>query len=133
MAVTPEIHTAAPVSGFVTLWGVTINPSVIVLTTLLTGVLYMLWKAQRDQGRNSFDVFDLLMDRMPDGTRKTSVIKTAFALAFGFSSWVIIDQEIKGVLNDAIFGLYLGTWCASLIAKVVYDKQDPPALPGGKA
>jgi hypothetical protein len=47
---------------------------------------------------------------------------------------VIVDQEIKGTMTEGVFLAYLGVWCASLIAKVVFDKKDMPALParGGR-
>lgn len=128
--ITPEIHKVAPISGFTTIMGISVNPMVIVLAIALAGIIYMLWKGQRDGGKNSFDVWDLFMDTLPDKTRRASGIKSTYQAAFVISSWVIVDQEIKGTLNDAVFGLYLGTWCASLIAKVVFDKQDPPALAG---
>lgn len=126
--VTPEIHKVPPITGFTTIWGVSINPMVMVLALVLAAILYMLWKGQRDGGKNSFDVWDLFMDTLPNGTRRASGIKSTYQAAFVLSSWVIVDQEIKGTLNDAVFGLYLGTWCASLIAKVVFDKQDPPQI-----
>lgn len=125
---TPEIHKIPPVTGFVTVWGVTINPMAIVLTALLCIAAGILWQAQRSHGRNTFDIWDLVMDTLPDGTRRASGIKSAFQTAFVLSSWVIVDQEIKGALGEAVFGLYLATWCASLIAKVVFDKQDPPQI-----
>lgn len=117
------------INGFTTIWGVTINPMVIVLCLAVVGILYLLWRGQRDAGSNSFDIWDLVMDIGPDGKRRASSIKCCFQAAFLLSSWVIVDQEIKGVLTEAIFGLYLFTWCASLIAKVVYDKKDPPSIP----
>lgn len=129
-AITPEIHKIAPINGFTTIMGITINPMVIVLALVLATLGYFLWQGQRRSGQNTFDVWDLVMDRFPDGTRRASGIKSTYQVAFLVSTWVIVDQEIKGTLNDAIFGLYLGTWCASLIAKVVFDKQDPPQFPG---
>lgn len=129
----PVIHSvapaAAPITGFVTIWGFSINPSAIVLSLAAVSLIYMLWQGQRDRGRNSFDVWDLIMDTLPNG-RRASGIKFAYQIAFILSSWVIVDNEIKGTLTEAIFGLYLGTWCASLIAKVVFDKQEPIKLPG---
>ena len=127
--IVPEIHKIAPITGFTTIWGITINPSVIVLALVACGVIYMLWQGQRDNGKNSFDVWDLIMDRLPDGTRRASGIKYAYQMAFLLSSWVVVDNEIKSTLTEGIFGLYLGTWCASLIAKVVFDKSDPIKFP----
>ncbi len=128
--VVPEIHKVPPISGFVTIFGITINPMVIVLGVVLGTVLYVLWRGQRAHGRNTFDAWDLVMDTLPDGTRRASGIKCTYQTSFILSSWVVVDQEIKATLNDAIFGLYLGTWCASLIAKVVFDKNVAPTIPG---
>lgn len=116
----------APVTGFTPIWGVNVNPSVIFFTIIIAGVVaFVCWA----HWRNQFNIFDLITDRMPDGSRKASSIKTAYMAAFLASTWVVVDQEIKLKLTEGIFGLYLATWCASLIAKVVFDKKDAPALP----
>jgi hypothetical protein len=116
----------AAITGFTTVWGVTINPSVIFLSIIILGTIALVCWAHL---RNQFNVFDLIADRMPDGTRRASGIKTAYMAAFLASTWVVIDQEIKLKLTEGIFGLYLATWCASLIAKVVFDKKDAPSFP----
>ncbi len=126
--VTPEIHKVAPISGFVTLFGVSINPMVIALAIVLGCVVYTLWKAQREAGRNTFDVYDLIMDTLPDGKRRASGIKCTYQTAFIVSTWVVIDQEIKGILTEGLFFAYLSVWCASLIAKVVFDKPDATGI-----
>jgi hypothetical protein len=127
---TPEIHSTAPINGFTTIWGITINPSVIVLGIVLVTFLYLIWQGNK---KNSFNIWDLFQDIKCDGTRVASGIKCAYQVSFLLSSWVIIDQEIKGSLSEGVFLAYLGTWCLSLIAKVVFDKQDPPKIPGVKS
>ncbi len=117
-----------PVSGFTTIWGFTINPMVIVLTLAIVAVIVLLWRAQKERG-NDFDFWDLLMDVQADGSRKASVAKGAFMLTFALSSWVVVDQEIKGTLTDTIFSAYLLTWAGSLIASVIFKKTDMPELP----
>jgi aconitase B len=128
----PEAHDVtadAPtrlISGFTTIWGVTINPSALAMGVLVLAIIaFLAWA----HWRRHFSVFDLITDRMPDGTQKASGIKFSFLSAFILSSWVIFDQEIKLKLAEGMFGLYLATWCASLIAKVVFDKKDMPDLP----
>lgn len=120
-------------NGFVTVWGITFSPMVCVLVLLLAWVVYFLWRGQRQAGRDTFDVWDLIMDTLPDGSRRASIIKITFFIAFGISSWVIVNEEIKATLRPDIFGIYMATWCSSLIAKVIWDKKDPPKLelPGG--
>lgn len=120
-------------SGFVTFafhgLHLTMNPMAVVLVMILGVFAFILWKGQRQEGQNTFDVFDLVMDRMEDGKRIASGIKVAFQAAFILSSWVVVDSQLKGTLTEGIFGLYLATWCASLIAKVVFDKKDAPEFP----
>lgn len=119
-----------PVSGYTTIMGITFYPMMIVLALALATFGYFLWRGQRDDGRNTFDAWDLIMDTLPDGARRASGIKTTYQTAFIISSWVIIDKEIKGTLDDGVFGLYLATWCASLIAKVVFNAKDTIKIPG---
>lgn len=129
----PAAAAAAPIaSGYLTIMGITVYPMFVVLVLALATFGYFLWQGQRSNGRNTFDAWDLIMDTLPDGTRRASGIKTTYQTAFIISSWVIIDQELKGVLTATVFGLYLATWCASLITKVVFDGKSAPTfnLPG---
>lgn len=138
-AVTPEIH---PITGFVQIWGINLNPSAILLAAIILFVGWALWKAQRDKGSNTFNVWDLVMDTLPPtgalpyGGRKASVIKTCFMGAFMLSTWLMFDQEIKlSPLVPQIFTIYMATWGAALIAKQIWDQKGPPGfvLPqGGK-
>lgn len=118
-------------NGFVTVFGFPVNPMAVVLALALASVAYLMWRGQRDQDENTFDIWDLIMDTLEDGKRRASGIKTTYQVAFILTSWVVVDQELKGTLTEGVFGLYLGTWCGSLIAKVVFDKKDPPKMPGG--
>ena len=125
-------------NGFVTLkaMGValTVNPMVIVLFIAIGLFGFMLWKGQRDGGKNTFDVWDLFMDTLPDPAdpkqtiRRASGIKVSFQSSFLITSWVIIDREIKGTLDASLFGVYCAVWCASLIAKVVFDQKTMPEI-----
>lgn len=120
--ITPEIHKVTPVSGWTNILGVEVNPSVAIFTLVVITIVYALYRAQKSGYANNFNAWDLVMDLKPDGTRVTSGIKFAYQCAFVLSSWVVIDNQIKGTLTEGIFGLYLSVWCASLIAKVVWDK-----------
>jgi len=118
-----------PISGFIEIWGISINPSLCVLMLAAAWLGYFLWKAQRNNEQNSFNVWDLVQDIDPvTRERKTSLIKVTFTGCFILSSWVIIDNQIKGTLSEGIFGIYMSVWGLSLIAKVVFDKKDPPTL-----
>lgn len=140
--ITPEIHTAVPpISGFTTIYGVTINPNVILLAAIVGVILYFIWKAQRSTDPNSFDFADLVMDDVtptvekPLRTRKASVIKLTYLCCFIFSTWLVYDQEIKlSPQLPTVFGLWMATWAAAVIAKLIFDKKDAPIfnLPGAK-
>jgi hypothetical protein len=129
-AVAPAVTSQS--TGFVdfTILGAhfSINPMLVVLLLGLTLVGYFLWQGQRSQGENTFDVWDLFMDTLPDGSRRASGIKCAFQISFYISSWVIVDREVARTLDAALFGVYTGVWCASLIAKVVFDQKTMPEI-----
>jgi hypothetical protein len=113
---------AAPpaVTGFTTIWGVTINPMVIVLAIAIAAVILLLWRAQRNAD-DPFDVLDLVMENS-----KASITKIAFLSAFVMTSWVVVDCQIKHTLTEGIFGLYLAAWVGPLVAKIVFNKSDMP-------
>jgi hypothetical protein len=133
-SVTAVTEKAEVSSGFVTfhLWGhaISIYPMLLVLILIGAPVAFYLWKAQRDAG-NDFDAFDLLMDEVPkpavDTRRKASMIKIAFAVAFGVATWIVIDQEMRGTLSIDIFGPYLTVVFLSITAKLLWDKPFDPA------
>src|SRR5882724_10369497 len=111
--VTPEVH---PISGFVQVGGYNINPSAILLAFVAVVIIWTLWKAQRDRGENTFNVWDLVMDTLPPtpallhGGRKASVIKTCFMGAFLVSTWVVFDQDIKlSAQLTQTFTIYMAT------------------------
>lgn len=113
-----------PVTGFTTVFGVSVNPMVIVLAIALAVLLIMFWRAQRD-AKNPFDITDLFME-----AGHASVTKLLFMATWGMTTWAVVDNEIKHTLTDAIFGLYLAAWVTPLVAKVVFNKESPPELPG---
>lgn len=95
------------------------------LTILAIGIALIvltIWHAQR---RPDFDVFDLLKEN-----GKVSRIAFWFMAAGAVSTWVIIDQEIKGKLNEGMFGLWLTAWVGPLVAKLVFNKGEPTPLQG---
>jgi hypothetical protein len=113
----PPAPLPPPVSGFTTVWGVTINPSLIVLSVAILGLIWLVYLAQKSS--KPFDVRDLIME---DG--KLSPTKSAFMAAFLMTSWVIVDLEIKARLTDTLFGGYLLAWVGPLTAKVIFNKSD---------
>lgn len=92
----------------------------IILGGVAALVLVSFWRAHRNKAY-TFDAFDLIMEN-----DRVSKIAVAFMLVLCVSTWVIINQEIKGKLTEGMFGLWLGAWVAPLVAKVVFNKSDPP-------
>jgi hypothetical protein len=106
----------------VTILGYPVDEMLIALVVGLGLFVFVLWKAQRDN-ENKFNVFDLVME---DGhASKTGV---AFMLVLLVSTWVIVDKQVKGALDAATFGAYLLAWAGPLIARVVFNKKDPPSI-----
>lgn len=95
-----------------------INPMLIVLCAISIVIAYSIWRAHK-RADVVFDFFDLIMVN-----GKVDKIAVAFMLVLGVSTWVIIDQQIKGVLTEGQFGLWLGAWVSPLVAKVVFGKND---------
>ncbi len=134
----PEIHTiplVPPISGWTNIGGYEVNPSVMALVSVGLLVAFFLWRAQRNRDVNSFDISDLVMDDIvptelrPGRYRKASNIKMLFLSSFGLSSWVLVDQAIKlSPQLVAIYTVYMATWCAAAIAKVIFDKKDAPSI-----
>lgn len=115
------VSVPAPVSGFTTVWGVTINPMVIALLMFVVGMGWLIYLAQKSS--KPFDLRDLVMEADGDGV-KLSPTKTAFMAAFLMTSWVVVDLEIKARLTDTLFGAYLLAWVGPLTAKVIFNKSD---------
>lgn len=96
----------------------TINPMLIVLCAISIIIAYSIWRAHK-RVDVVFDFFDLIMVN-----GKVDKIAVAFMLVLGVSTWVIIDQQIKGALTEGQFGLWLGAWVSPLVAKVVFGKNE---------
>lgn len=109
-------------------WHVSVNPMLIVLMLGLTLLGYFLWQGQRQSGRNTYDIWDLLMDRLVDGSRQASGIKLAFQVCFFVSTWAVVDKELKNTLDASFFAVYSGVWSAALIAKVIFDQKNMPEI-----
>ena len=97
-----------------------LDPMVIVLAVACLCIVVSFWRAHRNHAFR-FDAFDLVMEN-----GKVSKIAVAFMLVLGVTTWVIIDQQIKGTLSSEMFGLYGGMWVLPLVAKVVFNKTDMP-------
>lgn len=95
------------------------------LTILVGGavlVAWSFWHAQRKPGFD-FDMFDLIMEN-----GKVSKIAFTFMSAFAVTTWILVDLQMKGKMTEGYLTTYGAMWVASLVAKVVFNKQE--AAPG---
>lgn len=97
-----------------------LDPMLIILCAISIAVAYSFWRAHK-RPDVVFDFFDLIMVN-----GKVDKIAVAFMLVLAVSTWVIVDQQIKGKLTEGMFGLWLGAWVTPLVAKVVFGKADLP-------
>ena len=81
-------------------------------------IVLSFWHAQKNPEFH-FDVFDLLMEN-----GKLSKISLAFMLVLAVSTWVIVDLQIKGKLDNGMFLSWLAAWVTPLCAKVLFNKSD---------
>lgn len=97
------------------------DPMPWVLGAVAIFVVVSFWRAHC-ACNTAFNAFDLITEN-----GKVSKIALAFMLAFAVTTWILIDQQIKGTLSEGVFGLYLGAWVAPLVAKVVFNKVEMPS------
>ncbi len=84
-------------------------------------VVISFWRAHR-KPEFEFNAFDLIMEN-----GRVSRLALWFNISGAVSTWVIIDLETKDRLTDGMFGLWLGAWVGSIIAKLVFDKKEMPS------
>lgn len=92
---------------------------VLLAAGLLAAVLSM-WRAHRD-ALVEFNAFDLLMEN-----GRVSKIAVAYMLVLGVTTWTIVLLTIRDKLTEGYFLAYGGMWVGPLVAKVVFNKSDPP-------
>jgi len=92
----------------------------IVLAGAALFVLLSFWRAHRTPGFD-FNAFDLVMEN-----GKVSKIAFTFMTAFAVTTWILIDLQLKGKMTEGYLTTYGAMWVASLVARVVFNKTDPP-------
>lgn len=97
-----------------------IDPMLTILFVVFIIIGLSFWRAQK-RSDFAFDLFDLIMEG-----GKVSKTAVAFMMVLCVTTWVIIDQQIKGALSAEMFGLYGGMWVLPLVARVIFDKKDMP-------
>jgi hypothetical protein len=80
------------------------------------------WHAHRKPNFD-FDMFDLIMEN-----GKVSKIALTFMMAFAVTTWILIDLQLKGKMTEGYLMTYGGMWVASLVAKVVFNKDAAPEV-----
>lgn len=114
MSTAPEIASGTPtrvINGFTTVYGVTINPMVIVLGVIVLVALLVLWRAHKTK---TFDAWDLLREG-----GKPSWVRSVGMGAFLMTTWLIIDREIKGTLTVEWFFAYGAAWVGPILARII--------------
>jgi len=97
----------------------TISSMQIILAIAFVVIAFSFYTAHRSTALQ-FNVFDLVMNR-----GKVDKIAVAFMLVLGVTTWVIIDLQVNGKLTEGYFTMYGGLWVTPLVAKVVFNKQEP--------
>ena len=93
---------------------------VILLGGAALFVVLSFWRAHRKPGFD-FNAFDLIMEN-----GKVSKIAFTFMAAFAVTSWILIDLQMKGKMTEGYLTTYGAMWVAALVARVVFNKTDPP-------
>lgn len=78
------------------------------------------WRAQRKPGFD-FDAFDLIME----GGR-LSAERVVFMAVFAFTTWLMLDQQLKARMTEGYFLAYGGMWVGPMVARVIFKKADMP-------
>ncbi len=100
-----------------------INPMHIILALAIIAITFTLWQAHR-RPDIQFNALDLLMEN-----GRVSRISVAFMLVLVVTTWVIVDLQIHAKLTEGFFTAYGLMWVGPLVAKVVFNKTEPPAPP----
>lgn len=91
-------------------------------TILAVGLLLVIWSFIRAHRRPGIDfsLYDLILEN-----GKVSKIAFTFMAAFAVTSWILIDLQLKGKMTEGYLTVYGAMWVASLMAKVLSNKQGP--------
>lgn len=85
---------------------------------LLTGV--SIWRAHCNP-ENQINIVDLVLEH-----GRMSRIAVAFMLTLGVTTWLMVDLEVRGRMSEAYLMAYGGMWVGPLVAKVIFNRADPP-------
>lgn len=101
------------------IYGYTISWMQLFLGLSLIAILVSFWRAHHSQNFE-FNAFDLLMEN-----GRVSKIAVAFMGVLAVTTWVVIDLQITGKMTEGYLTTYGAMWVTPLVAKVVFNKQDP--------
>lgn len=89
-------------------------------------VLLTFWRAHRDS-LTQFNAFDLIME-----SGRVSRIALCFMVAFAVTTWVIVYLALRDKLTEGYLTSYGVMWVAPLVARVIFNKNEPPTPPEPK-
>lgn len=95
---------------------------VVALAGLLILTAVSVWRAHCNP-ENEINIVDLVLEH-----GRMSRIAVAFMLTLGVTTWLMVDLEIKGRMTEGYLWAYGSMWVAPLVAKVIFNKSEPPAL-----
>jgi len=93
-----------------------------ILAFVVVCTIIAFWRAHRKPGFE-FNAFDLVMEN-----GRVSRIGVAFMVVLGVTTWVFIDLQITGKMSEGYMTTYGLMWVAPLVAKVVFNKTEPPGV-----
>ena len=93
----------------------------VILASVAVIVILLLWRAQRDQMK-AFNVFDLIMEN-----GRVSKIAFSYMVVLAVTTWTEVYLTIQGKMTEGLFLAYGAMWVAPLVAKIVFNKTEPPS------
>lgn len=93
------------------------SPTEALLAIVGIFAAWTIYRAQKDTTLD-FNLFDLIMEN-----GKVSKIACAFMLTLGFTTWLMLDLQLKGKMTEGYFTMYGTLWIAPLVARVIFGKN----------
>lgn len=98
----------------------------ILLACAGIALLLSFWRAHRS-ALIHFNAFDLVMEN-----GRVSRIAVCFMVAFAVTTWVIVYLVLRDKLTEGYLTSYGLMWVGPLVARVVFNKTEPPTAEAPK-
>lgn len=92
----------------------------VLLLGLLALTAFSVYRAHCNP-ENQINIVDLVLEH-----GRMSRIAVAFMLTLGVTTWLMVDLEIRGRMSEAYLMAYGGMWVGPLVAKVIFNRREPP-------